>query len=124
MNIGTGGRSYLYSKNRARAALGTAQAGVLSIGTGSGDFAGSGFAQRASALFDGDYNAVTNYIDNTANTDAGNAAAGYVSLGRTYVEHAGAANDPGAVAATAVGNAAAGGVTVMYADRDGAFIGE
>lgn len=123
-NIGHGGRSHTYSENRARASLGTASAGVLNYGVGTGDFTAGFFAGNGGPLTDGDYGAVSNLIDNQANVDAGNAAAGYISVGRSAVEDIYAANDPGASATTAVGNAVAGGVTAITADSGGAFIGE
>lgn len=76
------------------------------------------------ALTDGDYGATGNFIDSRADTALGSAAAGYINLGRAYSEDAEAANDPGAAAATAVGNAVAGGITVVLADEGGAFVGE
>jgi hypothetical protein len=79
---------------------------------------------NAGIFSDGDYGATGNIIDSRANTALGNAAAGYINLGRAYLEDALAANDPGAAAATAVGNSVAGGITVVVADEGGAFVGE
>ncbi|KAF6264575.1 hypothetical protein COO60DRAFT_1457499 [Scenedesmus sp. NREL 46B-D3] len=76
------------------------------------------------ALTDGDYGATGNFIDSRADTALGSAAAGYINLGRAYSEDAEAANDPGAAAATAVGNAVAGGITIVLADEGGAFVGD
>ncbi|WIA23816.1 hypothetical protein OEZ85_013487 [Tetradesmus obliquus] len=123
-NIGRGGRAASYNWNRARASLGSATAGVLAKNLGTGDFIGGNTVGAGGAFTDGDYGATGTLLDNRANTAAGNAAAGYLNLNRAYLEDALAANDPGASAATAVGNAVAGGITIAIADEGAAFIGE
>jgi hypothetical protein len=59
-----------------------------------------------------------------ANTDAGNAAAGFLNIQRSYGSKIAQRNFPGAAAATAVGNAVAGGVTIAIAESGKAQIGD
>eukprot|EP00878_Enallax_costatus_P041463 GHUV01048250.1.p1 GENE.GHUV01048250.1~~GHUV01048250.1.p1 ORF type:complete len:239 (+),score=26.42 GHUV01048250.1:650-1366(+) len=122
INIGHGGRVSAYTENRARSSLGTAQGGLLarSIATGdfSGKYGGPGLADQA------DYTSIQSVTDQKVDNDAGNAAAGYVQLARAYDETVQLVNNPGAAAATAVGNAVAGGISIALSDHGAAFIGD
>ena len=59
-----------------------------------------------------------------ANTDAGAANAGFLNIQRSYGGKVVLRNFPGATAATAVGNAAAGGVAIAYSEGGKAMIGD
>lgn len=59
-----------------------------------------------------------------ANADAGAATAGFLNLQRAYAGRVALRNFPGATAATAVGNAAAGGVAIAYSETGKALIGD
>lgn len=125
-NIGRGGGVVAYSENRARSSLGTAQGGILTHNIGTGDFNGGQYSANrgGNAFLNGDYVAVGSFIDNKVYNDAGNAAAGYVQIAKSFEEDASVANDPGAAASTAVGNAVAGGISVVLAEDGAAFIGD
>lgn len=58
------------------------------------------------------------------NNDAGNAAAGFLNIQKSFGGKVAIRNFPGATAATAVGNAVAGGVTIAYSEAGKAQIGD
>lgn len=58
------------------------------------------------------------------NADAGAATAGFMNLQRSYGGKVAIRNFPGATAATAVGNAAAGGLSLAYSETGKAQIGD
>jgi hypothetical protein len=59
-----------------------------------------------------------------ANADAGAAQSGFLNIQRSYGGRAALRNFPGATAAVAVGNAAAGGVAIAYSEGGKAMIGD
>lgn len=58
------------------------------------------------------------------NADAGAATAGFINLQRSYTGKVAIRNFPGATAATAIGNAAAGGLSIAYSENGKAQIGD
>lgn len=126
VNIGRGGRAKAYTENRARSSIGTAMGGVLIHNIGSGDFGGGFYSKQSGGLAAsrGDYSAANSMLDQKVDNGVGSAAGGYVQLGRSFEEDVQITNKPGAVVATAVGNAVAGGISVAVADNGGAYIGD
>lgn len=114
VNAGRSGRIYQFTQGRARSSLGTATTGVLNWGVSNGV---TPFAVKLVP------NNIYSEIDNTANNGAGNAAAGFLNIQKSYGGKVAIRNFPGATAATAVGNAVAGGVTVAYSEGGKAQVG-
>jgi len=114
-NVGSSGRVYMFTQGRARSSLGAATSGVLNYGVSNG---ATPFAIKLVN------NNIYSEIDNKANNDAGAAQAGYLNMQKSYAGKVAVRNYPGATAATAVGNAAAGGVTVAYSEAGKAQVGD
>ncbi|KAF8060350.1 hypothetical protein HT031_004886 [Scenedesmus sp. PABB004] len=114
-NIQRTGRLYQFTQGRTRSDLGTAQGGVLNWGVS------NGVTPWAAKLVP---NNIYSEIDNTVNNDAGNAAAGFLNIQKSYGGKVAIRNFPGATASTAVGNAEAGGVTIAYSEGGKAQIGD
>lgn len=106
-NIGRSGRIYQFTQGRSRANLGTASSGVLNWGVS------NGVTPYGVKLLP---NSIYSELDHTVNTAAGNSAAGYLNIQKSYGGKVAIRNFPGATASTAVGNAVAGGVTVAYSE--------
>lgn len=114
-NIARSGRIYMYTKGRARAELGTATSGILNWGVS------NGVTPWASKQIP---NNIYSELDHKVNNDAGNAAAGYLNIQKSYGGKVAIRNFPAGTAATAVGNAVAGGVTVAYSEGGKAQVGD
>lgn len=115
-NIGQSGRVWQYTQGRSRAEQGTAEVGVLNYGVSNG---AQPFTFQGSIA-----NNIYSEIDNRANADAGAANAGFLNIQRSYGSKVAIRNFPGAAAATAIGNAAAGGVSLAYSETGKAQIGD
>jgi hypothetical protein len=114
-NIARSGRVYQFTQGRSRSSLGTAQSGILNWGLS------NGISPWQSKLIP---NNIYSEIDHKVNNDAGNAAAGYLNIQKSFGGKVAIRNFPAATAATAVGNAVAGGVTVAYSEAGKAQIGD
>jgi hypothetical protein len=114
-NVGRSGRVAQFTQVRSRASLGTAQGGALNWGLS------TGVAPWASKLVP---NNIYSEIDQKVNADAGNAAAGFLNIQKSFGGKVAIRNFPGATAATAVGNAVAGGVNIAYSEAGKAQIGD
>eukprot|EP00775_Hariotina_reticulata_P003999 gene3999-4249_t len=120
-NIGQGGQVTLHTVNRARSSLGAASGGVLKYGISNGAFPN----RHGFDVEHGDYGmAVGSRTDQQVNNDAGSAAAGFVNIARAADGNVQITNDPGAFAATAVGNAIAGGLSVGLSQSGSVYIGD
>ncbi|WIA23801.1 hypothetical protein OEZ85_013477 [Tetradesmus obliquus] len=114
-NIARSGRVAQFTQGRSRSSLGTAQGGVLNWGLS------TGVVPWAAKLIP---NNIYSEIDQKVNNDAGNAAAGFLNIQKSFGGKVAIRNFPGATAATAVGNAVAGGVTIAYSEAGKAQIGD
>lgn len=114
-NIARSGRVAQFTQGRSRSSLGTAQGGVLNWGLSTGT------VPWAAKLIP---NNIYSEIDHKVNNDAGNAAAGFLNIQKSFGGKVAIRNFPGATAATAVGNAVAGGVTIAYSEAGKAQIGD
>jgi len=116
-NIVKAGRVYQYTQGRSRAEQGTATSGILNYGVSNG--AGGPFTFKNAFA-----NSIYSETDHRVNADAGAASAGFINLQRSYGGKVALRNFPGAAAATAVGNAAAGGLAIAYSETGKAQIGD
>lgn len=117
VNVGKSGRVAQFTQGRSRAEQGSATTGVLNYGVSNGQnpFGGNIF---------GNLNNIYSEVDNRATIDAGASNAGFLNIQRAYGGRVALRNFPGATAAAAVGNAAAGGIAIGFSETGKVLIGD